>query len=200
MKIITVLFLTVFLCQAMSVFGQEEVAIKAIAADSTWGREPFQFPLSFAPEIDFQGVEVALFPKGWGKIESPAFWSYAFVWEIDSDSLIAKSQLETSLQSYFEGLLGLDFLRKNDPSIQNTNAQLVKKTASVISIKYEGRIETFDNRIAKKPMILQVTIEQHYCQESNKATILFKFSPKTFDHSIWIKLAGVSLGKEVCGK
>lgn len=200
MKIITVLFLTVFLCQAMSVFGQEEVAIKAITADSTWVRESFQFPLSFAPEIDFQGVEVALFPKGWGKIESPAFWSYAFVWEIDADSLIAKTQLETSLQNYFEGLLGLDFLRKNDPSIQNTNAQLVKKTASVNSIKYEGRIETFDNRIAKRPMTLNVTIEQHYYQESSKAILLFKFSPKQFDHSIWIKLAEVILSEDVCAE
>ena len=190
------------LLNSMLCFGQEQEAEKLterlLEADSTWGKELFQFPISFAQEINFQGVEVALFPKGWSNEESPEFWSYAFIWEIDADRQITKTILESSLQLYFDGLLGIDIWRKTDASIQKTKALLVEKEANKRNSRFIGQLEIFESRYTKKQMTLHVTIEQHYCETNQKAIILFKFSPKEFDHNIWLKLAEVTLRKDLC--
>ena len=47
-------------------------------------------------------------------------------------------------------------------------------------------------------MTLKVTIEQRYCEQIKKAVILFKFSPKDFDHNTWEKLADIGLLKSIC--
>jgi hypothetical protein len=183
-------------------FGQEQEAEKLserlLETDSTWGKELFQFPISFAQEINFKGMEDARFPKGWAKIESPEFWSYAFAWEVDADQPITKTALASSLQLYFDGLLGIDILRKNDANIQKTKALFIEKEAKAADSRYVGKLEIFESRITKKPMTLNVTIEQHYCKSSQKAVILFKFSPKDFDHNTWEKLSQVSLRKDLC--
>lgn len=198
MKTVRNILLTLVLfLNSMLSFGQEQEAEKLAArllkADNTWGKELFMFPISFAQEINFKGVEVALFPKGWSNEESPEFWSYAFAWEVEADQPITKTALESSLQLYFDGLLGIDILKKNDANIQKTKALFIEKEAKAGTSRFTGKIEIFESRITKKPMTLNVTIEQDYCKSSQKAVILFKFSPKEFEHKTWEKLSEVSL-------
>ncbi|PIQ50094.1 MAG: hypothetical protein COW03_01145 [Cytophagales bacterium CG12_big_fil_rev_8_21_14_0_65_40_12] len=183
-------------------FGQEQEAEKLAArllkADNTWGKELFMFPISFAQEINFKGVEVALFPKGWSNQESPEFWSYAFAWEVDADHPLTKTALESSLQLYFDGLLSIDNWKKSDASIQNTKVLLMEKEDHKSTSRFTGYLDIFESRYTKKRMTLNVTIEQHYCETNQKAIILFKFSPKDFDHTTWKKLAEVTLRKDLC--
>ncbi|WP_323756735.1 hypothetical protein [Roseivirga sp.] len=197
-----ILLTLVLLLNSMLSFGQEQEAEKPaerlLEADSTWGKELFQFPISFAQEINFQGAEVALFPKGWSNEESPEFWSYAFVWEIDVDKLVTKSVLESSLQLYFDGLLGIDTWKKNNAGIQNTKALLVEKEASKSTSRFTGQLDIFESRYTQKPMTLQVTIVQRYCEQTKEAVILFKFSPKDFDHNTWVKLDEIELREGLC--
>lgn len=203
MKTIRNILLTLVLfLNSMLSFGQEQEAEKLserlLETDSTWGKELFQFPISFAPRIDFQGVELALFPKGWSNKESPNFWSYAFAWEVEADQPITKTALESSLQLYFDGLLGIDILRKNDANIQKTKALFIEKEVTKNGSLFTSKIEVFESRVTNKPMTLNATIEQHYCKSSQKAVILFKFSPKDFEHKTWEKLSEVSLSKDLC--
>ena len=192
----------VLLLNSMLSFGQEheaeKLAERLLEADSTWGKELFQFPISFAQEINFQGAEVALFPKGWSNEQSAEFWSYAFVWEVDADQQVTKTVLEGSLQLYFDGLLGIDTWRKSDANIQNTKALLVEKEANKSTSRFTGQLNIFESRYTKKPMTLQVTVEQHYCEQTKKAIILFKFSPKDFDHNTWLKLNEIELREGLC--
>jgi hypothetical protein len=199
MKMIkNIILIAIILLSPTLTFGQESEMEDLIIASDSWGKEFFQFPISFAQEINFKGMEDARFPKGWAKIESPEFWSYAFAWEVDADQPITKTALESSLQLYFDGLLGIDILRKNDANIQKTKALFIEKETTALESKYIGKIDFFESRITKKPMTLNVTIEQHYCKSNQKAVILFKFSPKEFEHDTWAKLAEVTLRKDLC--
>ncbi|WP_339695955.1 hypothetical protein [uncultured Roseivirga sp.] len=193
--------LILFLNSLLS-FGQEQEAQKLaerlLEADSTWSKELFQFPISFARGINFQGVEVALFPKGWSNEQSPEFWSYAFVWEVNANQQVTKPVLEGSLQLYFDGLLGIETWKKSDESIQNTKVLLMEKETNKSTSRYTGHLDIFESRYTQKPMTLKVTIEQRYCEQIKKAVILFKFSPKDFDHNTWEKLADIGLLKSIC--
>lgn len=197
-KIKNIIFGVILILNPLLTFGQESEMEDLIIANDSWGKEFFQFPISFAQEINFKGMEDARFPKGWAKIESPEFWSYAFAWEVDADQPITKTALESSLPLYFDGLLGIDILRKNDANIQKTKALFIEKEAKAADSRYVGKLEIFESRYSKKPMTLNVTIEQQYCKSSQKAFILFKFSPKEFVHDTWVKLAEVALRKDLC--
>ena len=45
-----------------------------------WRGETIPFPLGFAPELAYQGVEELRFPPGFLDPGASHFWSYAFVW------------------------------------------------------------------------------------------------------------------------
>jgi hypothetical protein len=193
-----IMLITVILLSPKLILSQELEMKGLTLANDNWGQEFFQFPLSFAPEIEFTGMEEARFPKGWANTESPEFWSYAFAWEIDAEAQLTKSALEHSLQLYFDGLLSINTWQKNDSTVQRTNALFVEKTATKSNSHYTGKIKIFESRYTKKPMTLNVTIEQHYCETNQKVVILFNFSPKEFEHDTWVKLAEVTLRKDLC--
>lgn len=53
-----------FLFAVQMASAQSDSTTNLIQTDSSWGKEIFHFPLSFAPSIHYQGIEEARFPKG----------------------------------------------------------------------------------------------------------------------------------------
>lgn len=198
-KMIKYLFLIIaLLCISSPMFAQEQEPEAITVANNTWGREFFKFPLSFAGNIDFEGMEEALFPKGWADVTSPEFWSYAFAWKINADSPLTETAIETNLQYYFDGLLTIDLARTDMTILQKTSAIFIQKETLSADLFYTGKIKTYDTRFTKKPMTLHVRAEQHYCEQTKETIILFRFSPKGFEHTIWSKLAEVTLRHDMC--
>ena len=97
--IITLLF------NSWMAFAQVEKPEGLLKTDDTWVTEFFDFPLHFAPKLDYKGNEEACFPEGWGTEESPEFWSYAFVWYVNMDKDISAYNLEEYIKTYFDGLM-----------------------------------------------------------------------------------------------
>jgi hypothetical protein len=54
-------------------------AYKLITPDG-WTVERLPFPIEFAPQIPYKGVEELRFAPGWGDIKSDEHWTYAFLW------------------------------------------------------------------------------------------------------------------------
>jgi hypothetical protein len=189
--------ITILLFQSFVVLGQEEQEHPDIlVTNDNWGKELFEFPISFAREIQYTGMEEARFPKGWGDSTSTEFWTYAFAWEINTDKALAEEDFETNLKYYFDGLLGLNFDRK--VKVTQTNANFIKKESANNKSWYIGKINTFDTRFTQKPMRLHVQAESHYCENEKKSIVLFKFSPKPFDHDVWKKLDGIQVKDGFC--
>lgn len=189
--------ITILLFQSFIVFGQEELEHPDILVTSdNWGKELFQFPIRFASEIPYTGMEEARFPKGWGDSTHVEFWTYAFAWEIETEAELTEIDFETNLQYYFDGLLGLNFDRKE--KVTQSNANFLKKESSESKSWYVGKIKTFDTRFTQKPMTLHVQALSHFCEKEKQSIILFKFSPKPFEHGIWKKLDGVKIKDGFC--
>ena len=167
--------------------GQEKEHLYFLETDSTWRKELFLFPINFAQDINYKGVEDARFPTGWEKQDSPNFWSYAFAWNIEHSEKISETELEADLQKYFNGLMRW----------QETSVEILKKAETTNTVSYTGKVKTKDAFFTKEPMTLNVLIEKIYCAEKKKSVILFRFSPKQFGADVWQKLEEVKLPASV---
>lgn len=185
---------TLLLCYSIVAFGQEEQNLKVFKTDSTWIKEIIEFPIGFAKEIKYEGFEDLRFPQGWSKEDSPNFCSYVWAWSTNDFGEVTESELETNIQYYFDGLLGLDFYKIDEKHVRKTNTVFLKKDNS----HYVGKVKTFDTRYTKKPMTLNVLVETYYCEQEKKRIILFRFSPKSFGHDVWNTLKEVKLMSDVC--
>ena len=69
-----------------------------------WRTETIPFPLEFAPDLPYTGLEELRFAPGMFEAGSPDFWSYAFVWWVDAGQPTDLGSLAAHLESYFRGL------------------------------------------------------------------------------------------------
>ena len=177
-------------------FGQKTENATLIKLDSTWGKEAFEFPINFAQSINYKGIaEVRFPPKGWIEPEHPFFWSYTYVWSINYDEKITAKQLEKDLVTYFDGL---NEVRKNNNLNQKASAKITKVKQKNSVLFFEGKIDTYDHFATNNRIILNVKIESHFCDETKKTVIFFKFSPKEFSHKVWETLHKIELNNGVC--
>lgn len=185
-------------CLSIVVLGQEKERPNIIELDSTWGKENFTFPLGFARDIEYQGFEEARFPKGWNDTESPYFWTYTFAWNINHDTMLTAQELEIDMQYYFDGVMSIEIEQKSDSTIANTSALFLNKEATKNHSKLIGKIKTWDHFTTKKPITLYVEADQHYCKEQKKVVLLFRFSPREFNHDIWNAMSAITLHENFC--
>lgn len=190
----TVLLIIILFAQSLLLDAQETASKHVLETDSTWFKEIFVFPISFAPEIKYTGIEDARFPPDWSKADSPEFWSYLFAWHIERNEELSGVELEHNLQLYFDGLLGLN----NERVKEKTTVTLAKNDIANVKSSFIGKVKTLDTRYTKKPMTLNVLVEEHYCERKRQSIILLRFSPKEFEHDIWQMLGDVKLLKDVC--
>lgn len=177
--------LSIFLLLSYSILlsAQEQEHLYFLETDTSWRKELFLFPINFAPDIHYQGVEDARFPVGWEKQDSPNFWSYSFAWNIEHSEIITAATLEADLQKYFNGLM----------RSKESRVQIQKKEERNNLTTFTGTVQTTDAFFTKEAMTLHVQIEKTYCEQKKKSIILFRFSPKAFSHQVWQTLEEVKL-------
>jgi len=84
-----------------------------------------------------------------------------------------------------------------DKIIPKTKVELHKKEDSDKKITYTGKLTIYDAFTTQKPMILNVHVENYYLYNKKKAIVLFRFSPKKFEHDIWKTLKKVKLRDDI---
>jgi hypothetical protein len=186
------MLLSIVLSCSICSFGQQKEEINLLQADSTWGKEMIQMPFWFAPEINYSGHEDIRFAKGWEKIDSTGFWTYAFAWDINLKTKPTAPFFEEKLKLYFDGLMKV----VNEDTlftIPKTKASFIEITQKKGMTTYTGTVETYDAFITKKMITLNVTIESSYRKKTKTYIPLFRCSPKDFKHEAWEMLNEVKL-------
>ncbi|WP_299362102.1 hypothetical protein [Winogradskyella sp.] len=195
--------LLVFLTLLYSVicYSQKDEDLEILAADSTWLKELIRFPLSFAPDIDYRGYEDIRFAKNWNKPESPEFFTYAFVWNVNLKSVPTTQMLESNMVLYYDGLMNVVNKDKAfdvpTTKVDFEKVKLVNNDSALPTFK--GRIQVYDAFFTNKVITLYATIETFYCTDQNKYMLLFRISTFNFEDSVWKKLKTVKLVEGHCG-
>ena len=164
-----------------------------------WGKEFFHFPLHFAEEIPYEGVEEVVFPKNWIKSDSSDFWSYVFVWALDNKQAVTAKELETNLTLYFDGLIG-GLSRVDTSKLTKASTQFQRNVDPKDTVTFTGKLNIFDGFATQTPLTLNARIYSNYCKERDQLILLFRFSPQVFDHPVWDKLRTVEVRSTVCEK
>ncbi|WP_299311479.1 hypothetical protein [uncultured Aquimarina sp.] len=170
---------------------KEDASINLLSAPDNWRKETIEFPLSFAPSINYKGTEYVRFSPGWGEHDSKEYFSNAFLWYLDEDPKLSTTTLESELEIYFNGLIQ-SVSEVNSQSIDN----IPKAKAFFEKIddkSYAGKILTYDAFITKKEVNLNVVVSYKTCEEIDKYLVIFRISPQQIDHPVWKKLNEVQV-------
>ncbi len=191
-----ILATTLLFCSYTTVC-QDKEHNDVLVADSTWSKEIIKFPLGFAPGIKYQGYEDLRFAEGWKRKNSPDFWTYAFVWNIDLKRELTQKELESDLELYFDGLMNA-VNKDKDLEVPKTMALFIKERSSEDISKFIGKVRVYDAFHTKEIIILHILVESHYCKNTKAFMPLFKLSPKPFENDVWHKLNQVKLNSNTC--
>jgi hypothetical protein len=159
-----------------------------------WRQETIPFPLEFAPDLPYKGVEEIRFAPGMFKPDQAGYWSYAFVWWLDGRPALDAPELTSSLQRYFAGLC---------ESVSKEKGQSIdaaKISASVHSVAgprlelghavsaFAGTVDSYDPFATGKPIVLNVEVWVWDCDRSGKRAAIVLASPQPASAPIWTSL------------
>ena len=163
-------------------------------APEGWQHETIPFPLEFAPDLPYQGVEELRFAPGMFKPDQDGYWSYAFVWWLEGRPALDATKLNADLKSYFAGLctsVAKDKGQTIDSSKFSAAMRVVNSSPRKLGHKvasFTGIVESYDPFATGKPIVLNVEAWVWDCDRSGKRAVLVLASPSPQSAAIWTSL------------
>lgn len=178
----TILFVILFLVSYVYSFGQEHKSV--LSAPDNWQNEIIPFPLGFAQEIDLVGFEDLRFAPSWSDSTNQNFWTYCFVWYVETGPAMTETILTEYFNLYYDGLMGVDDNNKADTAKAN---QLDKTICLFVKTEegFVGKMRVYDRFFTKDYVMLNIKVKESFCPETNKQIVFCDISPKSFDHKVW---------------
>ena len=193
MKIICSLILLTLFVITIYAFQKEHSAIE-IKSPNDWRPETINFPLDFAPQIAYKGVEELRFAPGMFKPAANTYFTYLFVWDLEGKQPIGADTLSQELTSYFKGLckeVGAARQIEMDLAKITTEVTTVENSTVINKQKYKkvfrAKVNAFDpfNNGEALKLNIEITLLN---TENDKTVLCYCVSPKPFDDEIWKQL------------
>jgi hypothetical protein len=153
-----------------------------------WKEEKIPFPLDFAPALPYRGVEELRFAPGFFDPAAPGFWSYAFVWWIDSGPVVTETSLRDHLQEYFVGLTSAVAKDHFEVDTSKIRVDALRMTGE----RFEGSIRTIDAFKTRREIALTTHGVVSSC--AGHRYVLVSASPRPAGDPIWSDLEAVTAG------
>ena len=159
-----------------------------------WNTEKIPFPIDFAKNIPFKGMEELRFTPGWGNNKTGEYWAYDFLWIVEGEPAISKSDLDKYMTQYFTGLYISNLKNKTAPMPGFIKAKFKKAHAQQNDKEtYEGNISTLDF-LTGQTIAFYAKVHVRYYPEVQHAAIIFEISPQSYKNVVWDSLDGVANG------
>jgi len=194
MKTLLIIVLTLF---SVAIYGQEIKpefdghkweAPYTLPIPKDWTIERFLIPISFAPQLSYNGVEDIRFTPGWGNEKSEEYWSYAFLWYLEGQVEMNSKTIESNLKAYYTGLIGINGSHIPSEKIIPVIASFKETKKYKDDVKtYVGTINMTDYK-GQKPIVLNCKVHMKSCIGVNKTYLFYELSPQPLSYHIWQKL------------
>lgn len=152
-----------------------------------WAQETIPFPLDFAPELPYRGLEELRFAPGFLTPGASTFWSYAFVWWVEEPPSFDPRSISAALRDYFRGLALAVGKDKFSMDPEHFQVELAIKSEGGREVLV-GQVHSFDSFVTGEPIVLNVEISRRSCPKAAHTAILFLLSPKSMDDAVWSEL------------
>ncbi|MBO9205471.1 MULTISPECIES: hypothetical protein [Niastella] len=157
---------------------------------ANWGQERIAFPIDFAPQIAYKGIEDLRFAPGWGDPAKEDHWTYGFLWWLEGIHQFNATMMKQYMEAYYSGLVGRNITSRNIPVEKQVPTQAAFK-----SLKPEGDDkETYNGTISmlnylnQQPVKLNCTIHVKYCPAQQRTAVFIEVSPQPYSHKVWTEL------------
>lgn len=153
-----------------------------------WRTETIPFPLEFAPELAYRGVEELRFPKAFLVPGDDWYFSYAFVWHVAAPGPAGAEALEADLVAYFRGLaFAVGGAEREDIKAFAFGAQLEGDLARET---VTGTVAAFDAFKAQAGLTLQFRVRAVPCTAGEARAYVFAASPRPYaaGDAVWVEL------------
>lgn len=162
--------------------AQAPQAPALLESPTGWRTERIEFPLSFAPEIEWRGYEDLSFAPGMFVPGSDSYFSYAIAWRLEGEVALDEATLTRVLEAYYRGLYHAVAEGKNFTNDERTIHAVVRRDGE----RFLGSVSTFDPFTNGGAIALGLEISSH---DSPRATeVLALASTLRADAPIWKQL------------
>lgn len=195
-KQLTFLFLAplILLGHFSTVFAQDSNPI-LLTGPEDWRYEKIDFPLDFAPEIDYEGFEELRFAPGMFDQASETYFTYVFALSINRSSKFKKGEIEQILAQYYRGLCAAVASSKGlDIDASQITVHINKAKSRKSNLKtYRSEVLFFDAFNTGEEVLLQMELEIFRDKAQGKSQILALVSPQAYTSALWKKLYQIRL-------
>jgi hypothetical protein len=159
-------------------------------APEGWRSETIPFPLGFAPDLPYRGLEEIRFAPAFFNPEAPGYFSYAFVWWLEGNPTLDNTTLERDLARYFAGLCGAVGGKKFSFDPSRFKATLAPGAPRAGAQTFEGTIDAYDpfEKGGGRELTLNVELSTRDCAAASRRVLMVVASPKPRSDAIWKEL------------
>jgi hypothetical protein len=143
-----------------------------------WTTDTIPFPLSYAPELAYAGIEELRFAPDFFTPTAETYWSYSFAFILEGVPELSAEELSRDLTFYYAGLA-----RAVDPKHFDASAHQARIAANGPH-HYRGVLETVDAFGDGRALRLNLDGETSAC--GSRRIIIASLSQHPFDHApVW---------------
>jgi len=164
-----------------------------IKAPTNWKGETISLPPKFAPDMKLDGIEVIRFAPGMFDAKSDSFFSYVFVFQVESEQELTQKVLQQEILVYYRGLAVTVLKDRNvDVDPISYTLKLEKGKASLSGAKmYEGDLDWLEPFVTQKPQTLHLELEAWQDAKSKRNFVFVCASPKNTTEAIWKEMRSI---------
>lgn len=152
------------------------------APPAGWRTERLEFPLEFAPELDYRGVEDLAFAPGMFTPESDSYFSYALALRLEGDHEVDEAMLTRFLATYYRGLCrAVAAERKLERDAGGVTARVQREGEG-----FRATIAMFDPFTTGAPLELALELTTHATPRATE--VLGLASPLDPEAPVWGEL------------
>ena len=161
-----------------------------------WRTETIPFPLEFAPELPYTGLEELRFASGMMEAGSEEFWTYAFVWWVEPGTAANSPDVDTErvaahLEAYYRGLAEAVAA---DREFEIGEARFAVTLEKGLYNSMSGTAETLDPFVTREQITLNLRGDVWDCPSQGHRVYYFELSPQPREHAVWSTLASIQSG------
>ena len=172
------------------ILAQAQEPAPLLAPVQGWRTERLAFPLSFAPDLPYQGFEDLAFAPGMFEPASESYFSYALAMQFEGEVRVDEAMLAHFLESYYRGLCRAVAGSRGLERDANRVQVMLERQGD----EFLATIDMFDPFTTGDDLKLRLVLRSHDTQATTE--ILGLASPKPADAPIWKELHALATAWE----
>jgi len=187
------LFVSLTYIAFLSIAQAQEHKPQLLKEPANWEFERFTLPPEFAPGISYKGAEELRFAPGMFNKDSAAYFTYAFVAQLDNVTAISQADIRDYLLKYYKGLCSLT-ARDRKLVIDTTQITAVvekKKDIHPNETIYNASVNIFGVFADGAPVKLNLEVKVLIDAAAKKTYLLVIASPSNKTDAVWKTLYGI---------